>query len=92
MFQINVLNLLKRYGIQSYYPCFKSGANIHIVAFADACHSANQDQLCFIIGMFQGDVAQSSLFCLLAWASHKSQRPVKSAPAAKILAGSEAPD
>lgn len=87
-----MLKLFKRYGTLSPYPCPKLGANINIVAFSDAIHSADQDQVCFIICMVYEDVAQSSSFHLLAWACHKSRRSVKSTLAAEALAAIEALD
>lgn len=84
--QINVPNLLKRCGTLCHYPCPDSQDEVAIVAFADANHSVDGCQLCYLIGILYGEVTEGSVFLLLSWASHKIRRPVESMPAAKILA------
>ena len=39
-----------------------------------------------------GDLSNGSIFHTISWLSHKSKRPVKSVPAAEILASAEAID
>lgn len=90
--QINVLPDLKRFGTVTHYPCPKVDDDIRIIAFADASHSPEGSQICYMIGTVFGEVETNSIFHILAWASHKSRRPVKSTPAAEILAASEALD
>ena len=89
--QLNSLNILKRYGTLTMYPKPKSSV-LNLVAFADASHSPDTSQLCYLIGIVYGEVKQGSVFHLLTWTSHKSRRPVKSTPAAEIMAASEALD
>lgn len=92
MSQINVLHHLKRFGTVSHYPCPKAGDAVHIIASADASYSPDGSQLCYLIRTGFGLIESNSIFHLMSWASHKSRRAVKSTPAAKILAASEAFD
>lgn len=86
--QLNSLKTVKRHGTLTMYPELQSDI-INLVAFADASHSRNGSQLCYIIGVLYGDVKQGNVFHLLTRASHKSRRPMKSTPAAEIMAASE---
>lgn len=92
--QAAILQVLKRVGSLTSYPTVPTGSsnNLHLVSFADESHTMEGSQLCYLIGLFIGDVASGSTFYLLSWSSHKSRRPVKSTPAAEILAASEALD
>lgn len=63
-----------------------------IIAFSDASHSPDGRQLWYMIGFVSGKVEASNIFHLMAWASHKYRLPVKTTPAAKILATSAALD
>lgn len=92
--QSNALSLLKRNGTLTNYPRPKSGTtcSISLVAFADASHLSDRSNLCYLIGLVFGELAQESIFHLLSWVSHKSRRPVHSTPAAEVLAASEALD
>lgn len=61
-----------------------------IVTFADQSHTIEASQLFYIIGLVSGEVKNGSPFHILSWSSHRSSRTDKSAPAAEILAASEA--
>ena len=76
----------------STYLCPNSTTIPTLVAFADASHTKDSSQLCYIIGLVYGTVEKGCIFHLLSWSSHRSRRPAKSTPAAEILAASEAVD
>lgn len=90
--QVNALKFIKRVGTLSHYSCPNVNMDANIVSFADASHSQDASQLCFIIGIIYGEIKDGSMFHLISWASHKSRRPVRSTPAAEILAASDAVD
>lgn len=92
--QFSALKTLKKHGTQTKYigdmPMGRTQCTL--VAFADASHSKDSSQLCYLIGLFISPVEKGTPFHLLSWSSHWSRRPAKSAPAAEILAASEAVD
>lgn len=94
MAQSSAFNVLKRQGTLSTYirPPSSSRNQVTLIAFADAGHADTASQLCFVIGLFYGEIKKGSVLHLLSWASHKSRRPVRSTSAAKILAAGEALD
>ena len=65
---------------------------MQLVIFADASHSDNGSQLCYISGLIIGEISKEVPFHLLSWTSHKSRRPAKSTAAAETFAASEAID
>ena len=65
---------------------------VTIVAFSDTSHSGILSHLSFIVGLVIGTIQKGSVIHLLNWASQKSRRPVRSTPAAQILAAGEALD
>ena len=92
--QTTILTMLKKVGSLSTYLTAPPGSssNLHLVAFVDASHHENSSQLCYIIGLFIGPVAHGSIFHPLSCSSCKSRRPVKSTPAAEVLAASSSLD
>ena len=63
-----------------------------MLAFADASRSDDRGQLGVLIGLLIADLKSDTIFHAISWLSHKSKRPVKSVPAAEILASAEAID
>lgn len=94
MSQVAALNQLKRYGTLASYVCPPAdvSSDVTLVAFADASHSAAASQLCFVTAIVFGKIQQGSVIHIMSWASHRSRRPVRSTPAAEILAAGEALD
>ena len=92
--QSSALTLLQRYGTLTTYPRPPPGSSksLSLVAFADAGHTEESSQLCFIVGLVLGKIERGSEFHLLSWSPHRSRRPVKSTAAAEILAAGEALD
>lgn len=86
------LNMLKRLGPWSQYQFPDVNTAVNIVLFADTNHSQDASQLCFLIGVLHREIKNGSVFHILAWASHKSHRPVFSTPATRILVVSGALD
>lgn len=90
--QSNALKLLKRFSTLCHYPFPNKQDEVRIIAFDDASHSLDGSQLCYLIGMVYGEVTEESVLLLLSWESQSSRWPVRSTPAAEILAVSEALD
>lgn len=63
-----------------------------MLAFADASRIDEQGQIGVIIGLLVDNMDRDAIFHPIFWMSHKAKRPVKSVPAAEILAASEAID
>ena len=63
-----------------------------MVVFADASKSNENGQLGIVTGLLIGDLCEGSVLHNISWISHKSKRPVKSVPAAEILAAAEGID
>lgn len=61
-------------------------------SFADASHTEKGSQLSYIVGLVLGDVTRGSEFFFLSWALQISQQPVRSIPAAQILAAGDSID
>lgn len=92
--QVNILRKLKRIGTCMSYPRPTDNSQyvLTVLAFADASKSSENGQLGVLVGLLLGEMKMGSIFHPISWNSHKSKRPVKSVPAAEILATSEAID
>ena len=60
--------------------------------FSDASRTDENGQLGVITGLVVGKMENNAIYHTISWISHKSRRPVKSVPAAKILAAAEGID
>lgn len=67
------LPVVKRYDTGTHYPIPTSTHGTKIIAFADASHSANSSQLCYLIFVMFGSVTEGNFFHLIVWASYKSR-------------------
>lgn len=92
--QQTILRKLKKLGTAINYPRpeDKSEYQIALLAFADASKGDSNGQLGILTGLLVAKLAKDSIFHCTSWLSHKSKRPVKSVPAAEILAAGEAID
>ncbi len=92
--QNNIIKKLRKYGstISCPRPPLKKEFKLKVLVFTDASRSDENGQIGVIAGLMLGDLEEGSTFHLLSWMSHKTRRPVKSIPAAKILAASEGID
>lgn len=63
-----------------------------ILAFADAFKGDSHGQLGVLTGLLFGELRNNAIYHPLSWLSHKSKSPVRSVPAAEILAAGEAID
>lgn len=92
--QNNIIRKLKRYGKTVSYqrPPLNTKVELSVLAFSDASKVDENGQLGIICGLLVGDMSEGSVFHPITWLSHKSRRPIKSVPAAEILAASEAID
>lgn len=62
---------------------------LSVLVYADASKIDENGQLGVTTGLLVGDMKEGSVFHNISWLSHKSKRPIKSVPAAEILAASE---
>lgn len=62
------------------------------VFFADASHTKESTELCYIIGLVIGPVRKGSFFHLLFWPSQRCKRPAKSTRSLGTLAAGEGVD
>ena len=92
--QLNIVRKLKRLGTAISYPrpTDKRDYELSILVFADASKPREHGQIGVLAGLLVGELESGSIFHSLSWISHKSKRPVKSVPAAEILAAGEAID
>ncbi len=92
--QARHLKTLKKLGTTISFPRAPKGKEVpvSVVVFSDASRTDDRGQLCYIAGLLLGPLQKDSTFYTLSWQSHRSKRPVKSTPAAEILACSEAID
>lgn len=65
---------------------------ISILVFADASNVDVNGQIVVICGFLIGHMEAESVFHPIMWMSHKSRRPIKSLPAAEVLATVESID
>jgi len=89
--QINVLCKLKRFGTVISYPrpTDRGKYELLILVFADAAKPGDHGQIGVPTGLLVSELKNNSIFHPISWISHKSKRPVKSVPAADILASAE---
>ena len=92
--QTNILRKLKKLGTVISYPrpTDNQQYGLSILVFSDASRIDENGQLGVLTGLLVGEMKQNSIYHPLSWISHKSKRPVKSVPAAEILAASEGID
>ena len=92
--QQNAVRKLKKLGktISFPRPSDKAEYKLSVLVFADASKGDTYGQLGILAGRLVGNFKNSAIYHAVSWISHKSKRPVKSVPAAEILASSEAID
>lgn len=92
--QRTILRKLKHVGTTLSYPRpeDKRKYELSLLTFADASKGDTNGQIGVLTGLLVGSFAEDSIFHCTSWLSHKSKRPVKSVPAAEILAAGEAID
>ena len=91
--QINVLKILRKDGTSISYNRPRKGAyELCILIFADASKRNDRGQLSYLAGPIFGKLKADSVFHILSWNYHKSQRPVISVTSAETLAAGEAID
>lgn len=70
----------------------KSRNELSVLTLADPSLADTYGQPSVIVRLLVGGLAQKTIFHCLSWISKKFKRPVKTVPAAEILASSEAID
>ena len=92
--QVNILKKLKRLGTSISYirPDVKGEVPVSVLCFSDASKREAHGQVGCISGLLIGDFTKDAVFHPISWISHKSKRPVKSVPAAEVIAAAEAID
>lgn len=65
---------------------------VSILVFSDASRVDENGQIGIVSGLLLGELKEGTPYHILSWISHKTKRPVKSVPAAEILAASGAID
>lgn len=92
--QNNILRKLKRFVTSIKYPrpTLNVSHEISIAVFANASRIDENGQIGVLAGLLIGELTEGAVFYTLLWLSHKSRRPVKSVPAAEILAAAEGID
>lgn len=92
--QNNIIRKLKRFRTSLYYqrPPTNTQVELSVLVFSDASKVDENGQLGMSCGLLVREMNEGSVFHPISWLSHKSRRPVKSLPAAEILAASEAID
>ncbi len=92
--QISIVRKLKKYGTSISYPrpTDKTKYKLSILVFSDASRVDENGQIGLLAGLLVGEMEKQSICHALSWISHKSKRPVKSVPAAEILAATEGID
>ena len=92
-YQISIVKALKKYGTSISYTRPKKGEyTLSILVFADASKQNDHGQISYLSGLLFGNLESGSVFHVLSWSSHKSQRPVKSVTSAETFAAAEAID
>ena len=92
--QNSIIKKLQKQGTGIVYPRppLNKEFQLSVVVFADASKSNENGQLGIVTGLLIGDLCEGSVLHNISWISHKSKRPVKSVPAAEILAAAEGID
>jgi len=92
--QINTIRKLKKLGTTISYPrpVDNQDYEMSILVFSDASRTEESGQLGILTGLLVGKMQNNVIYHPLSWISHKSKRPVKSVPAAEILAAAEGID
>lgn len=90
--QINVLWKLKRMGTLTSYPRPDNAKRyeLTVLLFADALKPGDHGQVGVLTELLVGKLEKNAVFRTDFWISHKYKPPVKSVPAAEILASAEA--
>ena len=92
--QQNAVRKLKKLGTVINYPRPNDTLEyeLSVLVFADASKGNDHGQFGVLTGLLVGELKNNSIYHPISWLSHKSKRPVKSVPAAEILASAEAID
>lgn len=92
--QVNVLRKLKRLGTTIAYPrpTDQDMHKLSVLVFTDASRTDDVGQVGVVTGLLIDEMEENSIYHPISWISHKPKRPVKSVPAAEILAASEGID
>lgn len=92
--QVNILRKLKKLGTVICYPrpTDQLERELSVLVFADASRTDDIGQLGVLTGLLVGEMKSNSIYHPISWISHKAKRPVKSVPAAEILAAGEGID
>lgn len=92
--QTNILRKMKKLGTVISYPrpTDKREHELSVLVFADASRVDEAGQLGVLTGLLVGEMKSNSIYHPISWISHKAKRPVKSVPAAEILAAGEGID
>lgn len=92
--QVHILRKLKKLGTAISYPrpTEKSENELSVLVFADASRTDDVGQLGVLTGLLIGEMKNNAIYHTISWISHKAKRPVKSVPAAEILAAGEGID
>lgn len=85
---------MKRHGTSTKCLRHTNGtvADATIIEFADASHTKEASQLCYVVGLMICTVVDGNILCLLVWESHRTRRPAKSTHDAEMIAASEEVD
>lgn len=92
--QVNALWKLKKLGTTIAYPrpTDKVIHKLSVLVFTDASRTDDVGRLGVFTGMLIDEMEENAIFHAISWVSHKSKLPVKSVPAAEILAAFEGID
>lgn len=90
--QAFALKSLKRHSKLKTYICpsEESCRQLTLLAFADASYKDAVSQLCQVVALVYGKIAQCSVVHLFSWALQRSGSPVRSTAAAEVLAAGQA--
>lgn len=92
--QNNIVRKLKKIGTKISYarPTDVNDYDLSILVFSDASRVCQNGQICVITGLLVGEMKQDAIFHVPSWLSHKTNLPVKTVPAAEIMAATEGID
>lgn len=92
--QQHIVRKLQKYGTSISYsrPTDKNPYELSILSFSNISKSDYHGQIGVIAGLLVGQLENYFIFHCTSYISHKSKRPIRSTPAAEILACSESLD
>lgn len=92
--QVNIVRKLKKLGTKISYPRPTDDAYyaLRILVFSDASRVDENGQTGVVAGLLVGEMKHDAIYHVLSWISYNSKLPVKSVPAAEILAATEGID